>query len=165
MVQAFTGEHHQKVDKKGRMSIPAEYRRLLQLGDPQCQPDGNPRLRVIYGQHLKQHVQVYSITEFQRIVDEIYAMPREKSADQKRLSHLMITQSSEFEVDKDGRIILPVKLRAKLEIEEGDVYFRGLVSYFEMWNNDIFESTVNADIDDWLGEMGDDFDPMSMLGG
>ena len=45
------------------------------------------------------------------------------------------------------------------------MYFRGLVGTFEMWSNDIFQSTVNADIDDWLDGMDDDFDPLSLLGG
>ena len=165
MVQAFEGEHLQKVDKKGRMSIPADFRRILLAGDPESASRQNPRMKIVYGQHLKRHVQVYTMDEHQRIVDDIYAMPREKALDQKRMAHLYVTQSQTLEADKDGRVILPKSIREKLEIEEGDVYFRGLISNFEMWNDGIFKSTVNADIDDWLGDMGDDFDPLSLLGG
>ena len=165
MVQAFTGEHTQRVDKKGRMSVPADFRRVLVDGDPECQEGGNPRIALIYGRHLKQNIQAYTINEYQRLVDEIYAMPREKARDQSRLAHLYITQSLKLDVDKDGRIILPAKLRQKLEIEEGEIYCRGMIAYFEMWNNEIFEATVNADIDEWLDDMGDDFDPLSKLGG
>ena len=165
MVQAFEGEYTQKVDKKGRMSIPADLRRVLEAGDPAARSGNNPRVKLVYGQHLKQHIQGYTIEEHQRLKDEIYAMPRERSADQKRLAHLYVTQSITLEVDKDGRVILPLKLRQKLNIEDGEIYFRGLVGSFEMWNNELFQATVNADIDEWLEEMDDDFDPLSMLGG
>ena len=165
MVQAFEGEYTQRVDKKGRMSSPADFRRVLLSGDPEAEARGNPRLKIVYGQHLKNCVQAYTINEYQRVIDDIYAMPRERSADQKRLAHLYGTQSITLDVDKDGRVILPKSIRDKLSIEEGDVYFRGLVGTFEMWNNDIFQSTVNADIDDWLDGMDDDFDPLSLLGG
>jgi MraZ protein len=165
VVQAFEGEYTQRVDKKGRMSIPADFRRVLLSGDPEAEARGNPRLKIVYGQHLKNCVQAYTINEYQRVIDDIYAMPRERSADQKRLAHLYVTQSITLDVDKDGRVILPKSIRDKLSIEEGDIYFRGLVGTFEMWNNDIFQSTVNADIDDWLDGMDDDFDPLSLLGG
>ena len=33
VVLSFTGEHTQKVDGKGRMSIPADFRRVLEDGD------------------------------------------------------------------------------------------------------------------------------------
>ncbi len=165
MVLAFTGEHTQKVDKKGRMSIPAPYRRVLESGDPKWAEGLSPRVVIVYGQHLKNELQAYTVAEHEKIVGEIYAMPRERTADKKRLAHLMITQSTELEVDKDGRVILPLKLREKLKIEEGEIYFRGMGDSFEMWNQETFQSTVGADIDSWLDDMPDDFDPLSVLGG
>ncbi len=164
MVQAFEGGTTTKVDSKGRMSIPAEFRRVLAAGDPGREDSETTRMKVVFGQHLTDCVAVYTVAEHQRIVNDIYAMPRDRAAAQKKLAHLYVTQSATLEADRDGRIILPKNMREKLQIVEGQIFFRGLVNYFEMWNNDIFERTVNVEIDAWLDEMGEDFDPLSLLG-
>ncbi len=165
MVQAFEGETTQKVDKKGRMSIPAAFRGTLRDGDPAAEEGGPVRLKIVYGDHLENNVEVYTVDEHQRIKDEIYAMPREQSDDQELLSYLYVTQSTSVEVDKDGRAILPKLIRDKLGIEEGEIYFRGMVGKFEMWNNETFQSTVKADIRRKLAARGPGFKPLTMLKG
>jgi len=164
VVQAFTGEHTQRVDKKGRMSIPAPYRRVLESGDPKWTDGLSPRVVIVYGQHLKSELHAYTVSEHAKIVSEIYAMPRERTTDKKRLAHLMITQSMELDVDKDGRVIMPLKLREKLKIEDGEIYFRGMGEHFEMWKQETFKATVEADIDSWLDDLPEDYDPLSALG-
>ncbi len=164
MVQAFTGEHVQKVDRKGRMSVPADYRRTLEGGDPAWTELLTPRLVVVYGQHLKDSLHSFTVQQHDSIVARINALPL-GSPDRKRLGHVMITQSQKLDVDRDGRIILPLRMRQKLGIEEGDVYFRGMGDHFEMWKSDTFKATVEEDIDAWLAEMPDGYDPLSILGG
>ncbi|NIY72987.1 cell division/cell wall cluster transcriptional repressor MraZ [Marivivens donghaensis] len=165
MIHSFEGEHYQKVDRKGRMSVPADFRRELALGDADAEVRGTVRMKIVYGQHLKEHVAVYPMDEYQRIVEDIYAMPRSKARDQKRLSQLFVTKSLTIEADKDGRVILNKTIRDKLGIEEGEIYFRGGVGNFEMWNAEHFRETVEADIDEWLDEQDEDFDPLELLGG
>ncbi len=164
MVQAFTGEANQKVDAKGRMSIPAPYRRVLEACDPDCGPGKTPRMQIIYGAHLKDALHVYSIEEYDRIVAQINAMPR-GDKDRAKLSFLMITQSATLDVDKDGRIILPIAMRKKLGIDEGDIYFRGMGDHFEMWKAETFEAEVVEDVRGWLDDQEEGFDPLSLLPG
>ena len=47
MVLSFTGEHTQKVDGKGRMSIPADFRRVLEAGDPEWTTGLSPRMYLL----------------------------------------------------------------------------------------------------------------------
>jgi len=47
VVLSFTGEHTQKVDSKGRMSIPADFRRVLEAGDPAWNPGQSPRMYLL----------------------------------------------------------------------------------------------------------------------
>lgn len=164
MVQAFSGEAYQKVDAKGRMSIPAPFRRVLEAGDPDWAAGRTLRFQVIYGEHLKDALHAYSIEEFGRIADQINAMPR-GSRDRAKLNFLMITQSATLDIDKDGRMIMPLAMRKKLGIEEGEIYFRGAGDHFEMWKADTFQAEVVDDIREWLDEQEEGFDPLSLLPG
>ena len=105
---SFTGEHTQKVDGKGRMSIPADFRRVLESGDPEWTPDRTPRMYLLYGEHLKNQLHGYTVAEFAKVVDQINALPRGSERKQ-ILSRLIIGQSIRLDVDKDGRTVMPIK--------------------------------------------------------
>lgn len=47
----FRGESVHKVDSKGRVSIPANFRRVLEDNDPRWTAGGNPELVIVYGDH------------------------------------------------------------------------------------------------------------------
>lgn len=162
MVLGFTGEHHQKVDGKGRMSVPADFRRVLEAEDPDWSPGQTPRAMLVYGKHLKNLLQVYSVQEFASIRENIYAMKR-GSKERAMLQGLILGSSAKLDVDKDGRVVMPLKHREKLGLSEGELVFRGMGEFFEIWKAETYEAEVGSKVDDWLAEMPDDFDPMSML--
>jgi MraZ protein len=163
VVLSFTGEHTQKVDGKGRMSIPADFRRVLESGDPDWTTGLNPRLYLLYGDHLKETLHVYTMAGFSEIADQINAMPR-GDASRTRLSRLILGQSIKLEVDKDGRCVMPIRQRQKLGLTEGDVYFSGVGDHFEVWKAETFAQTVGQSMHEWLDAQPDDFDPLSLLG-
>ncbi|MDG1375873.1 MAG: cell division/cell wall cluster transcriptional repressor MraZ [Yoonia sp.] len=163
MVLSFTGEHTQKVDGKGRMSIPADFRRVLEAQDPEWTEGLNPRMYLLYGEHLKKELHVYTVAEFGKLVDQINAMPKGSPA-KKKLSHLYIGQSMKMEIDKDGRTVMPIRQREKLGLKDGELYFRGVGDHFEIWKAETFNETVAEDMTAWLDEMPEDFDPLSLLG-
>ena len=163
MTLGFTGEHTQKVDSKGRMSVPADFRRVLEAGDPDWTTGLQVGLYVIYGDHLKDSLHVYTVTEYRKMMAEIEEMPK-GDPNRKMVSHLMITQSEFMSIDKDGRVVLPLKRREKLGLSEGMLSFRGMVGHFEIWKDDTYQSSVGDKVKDWLADKGEDFDPLSMLG-
>ena len=162
MVLSFTGEHTQKVDGKGRMSIPADFRRVLEAGDPEWTSGLSPRMYLLYGNHLKDQLHGYTVAEFTALVDSINAMPR-GSANRKKLSRLIIGQSIKLDVDKDGRTVMPLKQRQKLGITEGELTFSGVGDHFEIWKADVFTQEVADGLDDWLETQDDDFELLSLL--
>ena len=164
MALSFTGEHTQKVDGKGRMSIPADFRRVLEAGDPTWSPGQSPRMYLLYGDHLKNQLHGYTVDEFTEVVNQINALPRGSDA-KKKLSRLITGQSIKLDVDKDGRTVMPIKQRQKLGITDGDLYFSGLGDHFEIWKAETFTEEVADDLQDWLSDQGDDYDPLSMLDG
>ena len=162
MVLSFTGEHTQKVDGKGRMSIPADFRRVLESQDPEWTEGLNPRMYLLYGDHLKNELHVYTVEEFGTLVASINAMPKGSSA-KKKLSYLYIGQSMKMEIDKDGRTVMPIRQREKLGLGDGELYFRGVGDHFEIWKAETFIETVAEDMTSWLDAQGDEFDPLSLL--
>ena len=162
MVLSFTGEHTQKVDGKGRMSIPADFRRVLESGDPEWTPGLFPRMYLLYGDHLKHQLHGYTVEEFDAVVAQINALPR-GSANKKKLSRLIIGQSIRLDVDKDGRTVMPIRQRQKLGLTDGELTFSGLGDHFEIWKAETFTKEVANDLADWLGEQEDGFDPLILL--
>ena len=162
VVLSFTGEHTQKVDGKGRMSIPADFRRVLEAGDPDWTPGLFPRMYLLYGEHLKNELHGYTVEEFTKVVDQINALPR-GSDRKKKLSRLIIGQSIKLDVDKDGRTVMPIAQRQKLGVTEGELKFSGLGDHFEIWKAETYTEEVADDLRGWLDEQDDGFDILSLL--
>ena len=62
MARRFRGESHHKVDAKGRVSIPASFRRVIEQGDPNFIEGLNPELVIVYGDHRRNYLECYTIT-------------------------------------------------------------------------------------------------------
>lgn len=162
VVLSFTGEHTQKVDGKGRMSIPADFRRVLESGDPEWTTGLFPRMYLLYGDHLKNELHGYTVDEFNKVVDQINALPR-GSANKKKLSRLIIGQSIKLDVDKDGRTVMPIKQRQKLGLTDGELKFSGLGDHFEIWKAETYSEEIADDLNEWLSTQEDGFDPLILL--
>ena len=163
---SFRGEFNQRVDGKGRMSIPADFRRVLEAGDPKCPDAPTPRLVLLYGPHLKDCLHVYTLEAMAEIEADIQKLPR-GSVERRRASQMILGKSWETEVDKDGRIVLPKDRRGQIGLAEsgGEVTMVAMGDYFELWNAETYAEKEAADMAAFLAEQDDDFDPLSLLGG
>lgn len=165
MARTFRGEGRYKVDAKGRVSIPAEFRRVLQERDPRCQraeaPEAFPELVLVFGDHLDGHVEGYTAEAAAEVDARIAAMPRGHKA-RKLLEHLFNAQSQTLIVDETGRIVLSAKIREKLGLS-GDAYFKAAGDTFQIWDADRYEATVGANVAEQLAALPEDFDPMALL--
>jgi MraZ protein len=159
---SFSGEYPQRVDGKGRMSIPAAIRRVLDAGDPDRPVGTPPRLRLGYGQFLKNNLRIYTIKGFEALEARINAA-QDGSQAMRFAAIDYLSRSEEIELDKDGRIVLPIRHRAKMGIDEGEVQFMGLGSHCELWKSETFAVKDGAAMDNWLDSMPDGFDPISLV--
>jgi MraZ protein len=157
----FIGEHTFKVDGKGRVSIPADFRRELEEGDPLASQTGRPRMVIVYGHDAQKQLQVYTYNDYRALAAEIAQMPR-GSQRRKIMQSLILNKARPTEVDSDGRLVLPQVLRDKIGLD-GTAYFGGMGETFEIWKPETFEVTTASVTDAWLDEQGDDFDPLSLL--
>jgi len=152
---SFRGGFDQKVDKKGRMSIPSDFRAVLTDGDPRCPENPLPRLVVLHGPHIKDCLHVYTIEAMEEIEEGIKRLPR-GSFERKKASRKILGKSWETEVDKDGRIVLPQRLREQIGLD-GLATMTAMGDYFELWDATTYERFEEEDDDD------DGVDPLTYL--
>ncbi len=163
MARRFRGESHHKVDSKGRVSIPALFRRVLEAGDPDWKEGLRPQLVIVYGDHRRKFLECYTIEAIDEVDRRIDAMPR-GSMPRRMLERLIHGQSYPTEVDGDGRLVLPQKLRDKIGLK-GEAFFIASGDTFQIWKPETYESEELARTEAWLDELPEDFDPLSLLDG
>lgn len=161
MTSSFLGEYSQKVDGKGRMSIPADFRAVLAEGDPEYPDKPLPRLIINYGPHLKGCLRAYTIEAMDAIEAGIKRMPP-GSEERKFASFVYLAKSWRSEIDKDGRIVLPQSLREQIGLQ-GEARMIALGEYFEIWNADTYAEADGADVAEWLAKKGPGFDPLTVV--
>lgn len=161
MAGMFVGEYTFKVDGKGRMSIPADYRRELEACDLQRPNENRPRIAIVATPN-KSHLECHSYDDFRRMAADIANMDR--GSMQRRILERMVLGATTFvEVEPDGRLVLPQKLREKIGLSS-EALFLGQGETFTIWNPETFAAEDQAQIDGWLEEMPADFDVYSLLG-
>ncbi len=149
MVRRFRGEGVQKVDAKGRVSIPANYRAVLRDGDPEWSEGKLPEFIIVYGDERRDFLECFTIDAANEMDEKIARLPR-GSTKRRALERLFNGQSLPATVDDTGRIVLPAKLRQKIGID-GEAYFIAMGDTFQIWKPEGFddaESDVDALLDD-----------------
>lgn len=148
MSEAFRGEFNQKVDGKARVSIPASFRRILEAGDPSCTDGSRPKFVMVYGdggERDRQFVECYTIAAMRRLEARINRKPA-GSPQRKALTKNYITASHVAEVDDDGRIVLPAKVRERMGLAPDDMKdgaeatFAGTLDTFQLWRRDSYDA-------------------------
>lgn len=161
MARVFRGEGLHKVDGKGRVSIPALFRRVLEAGDPDWTEGLNPNIVIVYGDHRRKYLECYTMDAIAEVDERIAKMPR-GSTPRRMLEHMFNGQSHPTSVDETGRLVLPAKLRAKIGLE-GEAYFIATGDTFQIWNPETFDAEQRTRTEAWLEEMPEDFDPLTLL--
>ncbi len=157
----FRGESRHKVDSKGRVSIPAMFRRVLEASDPNWTEGLNPELVIVYGDHRRSYLECYTIEAIEEVDAKIDRMPR-GSMQRKMLQRLFHGQSFPTNVDETGRIVLPAKLRAKIGLE-GEAFFIAAGDTFQIWKPETYETEELTRTEEWLDAFDKDFDPLELL--
>ncbi|NOD61884.1 MULTISPECIES: division/cell wall cluster transcriptional repressor MraZ [unclassified Ruegeria] len=163
MARRFRGESHHKVDTKGRVSIPASFRRVLEASDPNWQPGDNPELVIVYGDHRRKYLECYTMQAIDEVDAKIDALPR-GSMERKMLQRMFHGQSFPTNVDETGRLVLPAKLRNKIDLEN-EAFFIAAGDTFQIWKPETYEVEELAKAEEWMDDLPDDFDPMVYLDG
>jgi MraZ protein len=116
----FLGEHQHSLDSKGRITIPAKLRE--QLGELFVATKG-----------LDNCIFLYPLEEWQIISGKVRALPLAR-ADARSFERFFLSGASELEMDKQGRVVLPLNLRDYAEISK-DIFIIGVGPRIEIWSD------------------------------
>jgi len=130
----FVGTLFGKLDRKGRISVPARFRdELLAAGITQL---------VFRSSHQHPCIEARSRAEFEGIVASIRALPH-FSEEREAWEAGFIAVSVMLRMDAEGRLVLPDELIAGAGLGE-DVAFVGKGDRFEIWNADTAKAHTSA---------------------
>ncbi len=120
----FSSSATNKVDAKGRVSIPAPFRKVLAA-------EGSPALYLRPEVQGKPAIEGFGETYFDK---EAAALEQMQPTDPafEALADLMISRTSSMPLDETGRIVLPAALREAAGIE-GEAIFVGRIRTFQIW--------------------------------
>lgn len=149
------------MDAKGRVSIPAPFRRVIEASDPDWKDGLRPNIVIVYGGERQNWLEVYTMKAIEEIDEQIEDMQR-GSAPRLWLEELMHGQSIETQIDDDGRLTLPQKLREKIGLTN-EAFFISAGDYFKIWKPETYEDQAGARARKLAEQYPEDFDPRSLL--
>ena len=145
----FRGRYEHTIDAKGRTSVPARYRDVL---------DAISERRIVVTSALDPCLAAYTMPEWAAFEERLAKMPQFDRAVQK-LKRLYVSGAVECEIDESGRILIPPSLREHARLTK-DVLWAGSGKYAELWDHEAwkrhFETTEDErrDISARLAELG-----------
>lgn len=160
MARRFRGSEEVKIDAKGRISIPARFRRVFEAADPDFETRERAQMVIVYGFAEWTHLRLYTMQAIEEIDEAIGRMPR-GSNERIYLETLMNGLSDEAEIDADGRLVLPLRLREKIGL--GDrAFFMAQGDYLKVTTPETFEADLRK-IEAAMPTLEPGADPLSLL--
>ncbi|MEM9248324.1 MAG: division/cell wall cluster transcriptional repressor MraZ [Pseudomonadota bacterium] len=160
MELSFTGEHRHKVDGKGRVSIPSQFRRVLEGADPDWTEGLSPGVYLQYGASKQVHLECFTVTAWREVTAKIKAMPR-GSQQRRTLEKLFSAKVIQTTVDDTGRLVLPAWVREKLGLSD-QATFVATGDTFQVWSPENY-AEVEAELEEELDALPDGMDPLEWL--
>jgi MraZ protein len=125
----FLSTFENKVDAKGRVSVPSQFRSMLQGNDFSG--------IVLYQSSISNCIEGCSIERIQKLsetIDDLDQLSKEKDA----FATVILGGSAQLPFDSDGRVILPRNLMEIANITDKAVFI-GKGQIFEIWEPKRFE--------------------------
>jgi len=144
----FRGNHPTRIDEKGRLKVPAEFKRLI---------DEKYSLQFYITSVDGQRAQVYPFEEWQRIEEKLARLSNFNPTKKKLLNRTNY-YGQVVEMNAQGRVLIPTILRQAAQLR-GEVAVLGNLTYLEVRNMEAFrkeleEHPFTAEDENTLDELG-----------
>ena len=124
-MKGYRGSYLHKVDEKGRLGLPAQFRR-----------DGEQTLVLVHV--FPENLSLFP-EEAWAEVEENLARAMRGTAEERRWALRVTANTHDVTTDKQGRILVPQKMQTAVGID-GSVLVVGALNKIELWNPDRFEA-------------------------
>ena len=129
----FRGNHPTRVDEKGRLKLPADFKRVVEEK---------------YGAGTQFYItsrdgndaEIYPMQEWEKIEQKLAEIPSFNPAKKKLLNYVNYYGQT-TEIDAQGRVLLPQILREKTNTL-GDVLVFGMQTYLKVTNREAFVANM-----------------------
>ena len=129
----FRGNHPTRVDEKGRLKLPAEFRRDI---------EEKYGTKFYITSKDGKTAEVHPIEEWEKYEQKIMGMPNSNPV-KKKLLNLTSYYGQMAEMDAQGRVLVPQILRESAKVV-GDVAVFGKLTYLEVTNMEAFRQEMEA---------------------
>lgn len=129
----FRGNHPTRMDDKGRLKLPAEFKRVV---------DEKYGTQFFITSRDGRRAEIYPLPEWQKIEEKLAQIPSFDESKNKLLD-LVNYYGGTAEMDAQGRVLVPQILREKVNVT-GDVVVLGKQTFLEIVNHDAFKQDLDA---------------------
>jgi MraZ protein len=130
----FSGRYDHAIDNKGRVSIPARFREALQKSEHNTLFITN---FIVTGENC---LQLFPPDKWTGMLGRIQQKPS-LDAKMQLFQTFYIGGAHEVEVDKQGRILIPPKLREFARLDK-DVTFSAMTDHFQLWDKNTLDRVL-----------------------
>lgn len=127
--QVFLGEYQYTIDDKGRLTIPAKFRRPLLEG-------------LVITRGLDRNLVLYPLGEWAKLVDRIEQLPYGDPG-ARNFRRLVFSGATDVEPDRQGRVLVPSYLLEYGRIAREAIVV-GVNAYVEVWSPELWQSVREA---------------------
>ena len=127
----FRGNHPTRMDEKGRLKVPAEFKRVI---------DEKYGLKFYITSLDGKVAQLYPFEEWERIEQKLASLSTFNPTKKKFLSRVNF-YGQEVEMDGQGRLLIPQFLRQSADIK-GEVAVMGNLTYLEVRNIEALQTQI-----------------------
>ena len=129
----FRGNHPTRMDDKGRLKLPAEFKRVV---------DEKYGTQFFITSRDGRRAEIHPLPEWQKIEEKLAQIPSFDEAKNKLLD-VVNYYGGMAEMDAQGRVLIPQILREKVNVV-GDVVVLGKQSFLEVVNHDAFRQELDT---------------------
>jgi MraZ protein len=116
----FLGRFEHNLDEKGRLAIPAKFRPELHGG-------------LVLTRGIDRCLSIYPTPEWSRISERMSSLSI-TDPNARNLRRMFFSEAVDCELDRQGRVVIPLHLREYASLGSDPVVIVGMDSYIEAWS-------------------------------
>jgi transcriptional regulator MraZ len=119
----FLGEYELKIDHKGRLALPVRFREVFRGG-------------LVLSRGFDRCLIAYTALEWAKVAEKLVALPLTQ-LNPRRIARFTFSGAFDLELDRQGRVIIPLTLRQYAEIND-EVVVVGAYSHLQIWSRELW---------------------------
>jgi len=132
-MSSFKGQFRYTIDSKGRINIPAKFRKAIS-------PEANETFVITRG--MENCIYVFPLDEWNKTEEKLRRLSTNRK-DIRLFIRMTTSYASESQFDKQGRIAIPQYLIDLVKIKR-EILIIGTLDKLEIWNPELYEEYLKS---------------------